>query len=320
VATATVLPRDLARSVAVTGRVEPIRTVAVNAQTSGTVTQVLVEEGDRIRAGRLMAELDARETEAQLQRARAVFDNAKAAFDRAAQLRASQLYSAAELEVMESSLAIAEADVELWSTRLAFCRITAPISGMVTTKRVEQGNTVSANQAMFTIADDSLLVVKVQVSELDVVYLETGREVEIRLDAYPQARIEGRIRRIFPSADPGSRLVPVEVAMGAVPEGVEARPGFLARVDFALDLRRGVLAVPASAVGILDQRNFVYLVAADTLARREVETGLTAGGWIEITSGLQEGDRVVSSGHTNLRQGLRVRVSGDTPVETPTDG
>jgi len=90
---------------------------------------------------------------------------------------------------------------------------------------------------------------------------------------------------------------------------VVARPGFLARVEFPVERRQGVLAVPAAAVGVTDGSPFVYVVNADTLIRRPVETGLTAAGWIEVTHGLAAGERVVSSGHSNLRPGAQVRIS-----------
>jgi multidrug efflux pump subunit AcrA (membrane-fusion protein) len=117
------------------------------------------------------------------------------------------------------------------------------------------------------------------------------------------------VRRIFPSADPASRLVPVEVALGSRPAGVEARPGFLARVEFALDRKAHALAVPASAVGVTNAGPFVYVVEADTLAQKGVTLGVTVEGWVEVMDGVVEGERVVVSGHTNLRPGARVRVS-----------
>jgi membrane fusion protein (multidrug efflux system) len=314
VAAVEVRPRDLARTVTVTGPIEPIRTVSVNALTSGTVLRVLVEEGSRVAPGELMAELDARETAAQLERARATLANAESSFQRAQRLRERDLNSAAELDDARSAFEIAQADVELWNTRLAFTRITAPVRGVVTAKRVERGDAVSANQSVFEIADDSQLAVRVQVSELDVVQLQPGRQVTLRLDAYPNVRLEGRIRRIFPSADPASRLVPVEVVLGRVPAGVQAKPGFLARVELSLDHREGVLAVPAAAIGASDAGAFVYVVDADTLIRRPVETGLTASGWIEVTHGLEAGERVVSSGQMNLRPGAPVEVSEGLPA------
>jgi RND family efflux transporter MFP subunit len=310
VAAVTVAPRDIARTINVTGPVEPIRTVAVSARTAGTLVAVLVEEGDRVRAGQLLAELDTREVSAQLEHAKAVLANAETAFNRARDLRGGDLISESELDAARSAHDMAKADVELWSTRLAFCRITSPVSGVVTRKDVEAGTTVSSGDALFTLADDSALVVRVQVSELDVVRLHPGLPVSLRLDAYPGRDIGGHIRRIFPSADPVSRLVPVEVELDPRPQGVDARPGFLARVGFALDRHEEVLAVPAPAVGTAASGSYVYVVQADTLVRRSVETGRTASGWVEVTRGLTAGETVVSSGQVNLRPGAPVRITG----------
>lgn len=312
VAVERVAASDLARQVTVAAPVEPIRSVSVSSQAAGTVLEVLVEEGSRVQSGAPLATLDARETSAQLERARAVLVNAEATFQRSEQLRARELASAADLDAARAAFGIAKADVELWRARLAFTRITAPVSGIVTAKRVERGSTVSENQVLFELADASVLVLRVRVSELDVVHLQPGLMVDIRLDAYPDARIEGRVRRIFPSADAGSRLVPVEIALGPMPKGVVARPGYLARAEFSLQRRSGVLTVPTSAVGAVDSSSYVYLVEADTLVRREVQTGMTAEGRVEVVNGLAIGERVVRSGHANLRPGMAVRVSGDS--------
>ncbi|MBK8167368.1 MAG: efflux RND transporter periplasmic adaptor subunit [bacterium] len=310
VAVVEAAPHDLARSVTVTGPLEPLRLVAVNAQSAGILESVLVEEGDRVTAGQLLAQIDAREMSAQLARAEAVLANAETAFRRAESLQAGDLVAESELDALRSSYGIARADVELWRTRVAFSRITAPAAGVVTAKRVERGSAVATNTALFTIADDAVMVVRVQVSEMDVVHLREGNAAAVSLDAYPKVQLEGRIRRIFPGADPVSRLVPVEVALGNVPAGVDARPGFLARVAFDLEARLGVLAVPVTAVGVGDGGSYLYLVQADTVARRPVTTGLTTDGWIEVTGGLEAGTRVISSGHVNLRPGAQVRISG----------
>jgi RND family efflux transporter MFP subunit len=302
-------PRDLARTVVVTGPVEPLRTVPVNSLTAGTVLRVVVQEGDRVAIGQLMAELDARETSAQLERARALLANAEAAFRRAEELRARDLVSTAELDAARSAFETAKADAELWRTRADFTQIKAPAAGVVTVKHVERGAAVSAHEAMFEIAEDATLVVRVRVSELDVVNLDRGRPVTVQVDAYPGAHIPGRIRRIFPTADATSRLVPVEVELGVRPAGVRVRPGYLARVEFAIERRDGVLAIPTAAIGVSEGAQFVYVVSADTLLRKPVRTGLTAAGWVEVLDGLSSGERVVSSGHVNLRPGARVRVS-----------
>jgi membrane fusion protein (multidrug efflux system) len=309
VAVVQVAPRDLSRAVVVAGAVEPVRTIGVNSMLAGTVLAVHVQEGDRVRQGQLLAELDARETRAQYERAQAVFANAETIFQRNEQLAANKIITDAEFQQSRSAYEVAKSDGEVWRTRLAFTRITAPSPGVVTAKLIESGSAVSANQRTFDLADVSLLVVRVQVSELDVVHVKPGAEVSVVLDAYPTATVKGRVRRVFPSADAQSRLVPVEVALGAFPEGVVARPGFLARVSFQLDRRPGALVIPASAIGVGEEGQFVYVVDADSLQRRPVSLGMSAEGFVEIQGGLTAGERVVTSGHTNLRPGSRVRVT-----------
>lgn len=308
VAVAAVASRDLARSVIVAGPVEPVRTIGVNALLAGTVLAVHVQEGDRVRPGQLLAELDARETRAQFERAQAVLANAQTTFDRNQQLAATQIITDAEFEQSRSAYEVAKSDAEVWRTRLAFTRITAPSAGIVTVKAVEAGSAVSTNQRLFDLADVSLLVVRVPVSELDVVHVKPGSAVDVVLDAYPTSPVEGRVRRVFPSADAQSRLVPVEVALRRFPDGVAARPGFLARVTFRLDRRPGALVIPAAAVGVGEEGQFVYVVDSDSLVRRPVTLGITADGLVEVQRGLAVGERVVTSGHTNLRPGTRVRM------------
>lgn len=310
VAVAPVERRTLARSVVLSAPVEPLRRIGVNSQSTGTVLEVAVQEGDRVRTGDLMARLDTREVEAQLERARATLANAETAFRRASEMRGSQIITEAEFEQARAAHGTAKSDVTLWETRLGFGRIRAPGAGVVTAKLVESGSAVSTNQRMFELADESVLVVRVQVSELDVVHLAGGTPVTVTLDAYPDRPLSGRIRRIFPSADPQSRLVPVEVALGPAPAGVQVRPGFLARIRLDLDAITDALAVPAPAVGSAAEGAFVYAVAGDTLERRLVQTGVTTDGWVQLLGGVAEGDAVVVSGHTNLRPGGQVRVAG----------
>lgn len=322
VAATPVTPRHLARAVTVAGPVEPVRVIGVNSLMAGSVLAVHAQEGDAVQAGALLAELDARETRAQLESARAVLAGATAEFERNKELFANEIITAAEFEASRAAYEVARSDAELWRTRLDFTRITAPSAGVVVSKHVEAGSAVTAHQRMFDLADVSLLVVRVQLSELDVVHVRPGADVKVSFDAYPGVRIPAHIRRVFPSADEESRLVPVEVALGALPPGVRARPGFLARVSFALEQRDSALAVPAPAVGVTGGQAFVYVVDADTLARRPVELGLTADGWVELASGVRAGELVVTSGHANLRPGTRVRVtaSDDEDVPTGSDG
>lgn len=309
VAVAPVAARDLARTVVVTGPLEPVRTIGVNSLLAGTVLAIHAQEGDRVRAGQILAELDARETQAQLERAQAVLANARTVFERNTELHTARIITDAEFEQSRSIYEVAKSDAEVWRTRLEFTRITAPSAGVVTVKHVEAGSAVSPNQRVFDLADVSLLVVRVRLSDRDVVHVQAGGEVDVVLDAYPKAPVRGRVRRVFPSADAESRLVPVEIALAVLPPSVVARPGFLARVTFHLDRRAGALVVPAAAVGMSADGSYVFVVDADSVERRPVALGITADGWVEVSRGLRAGELVVTSGQANLRSGTRVRVA-----------
>jgi membrane fusion protein, multidrug efflux system len=301
---------SIARQVTVSGIVEPVRTVGVNSQLSGAVTSVLVQEGDRVRRGAVLARMDARELVAQLASAEATLEVAKAAYERAEQLRERRVITLPEYERERTGYAAARAQVDQLRTRVSYATVTAPVDGVVTEKRVESGDVVGNQARLFSVADVSEIVARVGVSELDIVELQQGDRVSITLDAFPNRQLNGRIRRVFPSADPTTRLVPVEVSFDAQSAQL-ARPGFLARVTFDLATSNDVLLLPVAAVLGAQGSQAVFVVDEDGVAtRRAVYTGLTSQGRVEIVSGLTEGEQVVVIGNNNLRDGMTVRVAG----------
>jgi len=305
----------ISRSLVVSGVVEPIRTVGVNSQISGALLSVHVEEGDRVRQGEILAKLDDREASTELAAAEAEHEVAQAAFERATQLRDRQVITLPEYERERTEAVAAKARRDQAKTRLGYTTITAPISGVITEKLVEAGDIVAPQMRLFTVADLTTKVVRLHVSELDVVNLSVNDRVRVGLDAFPDRELEGRIRRIFPTADPATRLVPVEVAISGDTDDL-ARPGFLARVTFELGEREGVLLVPASAIVATGGSPAVFVVQGDHASRRPVSTGITSRGEVEILEGLAENDTVVTVGNNSLQDGALVRVvTGDTPAQ-----
>ncbi|MBI4499634.1 MAG: efflux RND transporter periplasmic adaptor subunit [Gemmatimonadetes bacterium] len=298
---------SLIRSSTVSGLVEPIRSVGVNAQMAGALLTVRVEEGNRVRSGQVLAELDAREITAQVRSAQANLTLARSVGERAEQLWNQQIITAAEYERDRAALAAAEAQVEQLRTRLEYATVRSPIEGVITQKRVETGDVVGSLTRLFTVADLSTLVVRVHVSELDVAHLRTGDVVAVAVDALPQATLQSRIRQIFPAADSVSRLVPVEVALSG-PDAGRVMPGFMARVTLRIgDEHEGVL-VPASAVLSSGGSPAVFVVRGASAARAAVRPGQTAEGRVEIVRGLAAGDSVIVAGNVGLRDGAPVRV------------
>ena len=299
---------SIARAVNVSGVVEPIRSIAVNAQVSGALLAVNVEEGTLVRRGQQLARVDDRELRAQLDAAEAQLQVARNAYERAEQLRDRRVITLPEYERDRAAHAAAEAQVSQLRTRIGYATVGAPIGGMITQKLVEAGDVVAPQTRLFEIADIATMVVRVGVSELDVVELNVGDAVEVRLDAYPGRALAGRIRRIFPAANPETRLVPVEVQLDEV-SARAARPGFLARVTFRLSARENVLLLPASALLGGQGSQSVFVVEEDRAFRRTVETGLTSQGRVEVVAGLDGSEIVVTAGNNMLRDGAAVRIS-----------
>ena len=298
---------SLAREATVAGVLAPVRSVGVNAQLGGALLSVRVEEGDLVRQGQVLAEVDSRELRAQVRSAEAALELAKSTAERSAALFKDRVVTAAEHERDQAALAAAQASAEALRTRLGYASVRAPVGGVITEKRAEAGDLVQTQGRLFTIADVSTLVVRVQVSELDITGLRERQPVDVTVDALGATQFGGIIRRIFPAADSTTRMVPVEVAITGA--GVrQLKPGYLARVTLRLGERPGVLLVPSSAVvGSRDARA-VFVVRGDKVERRLVRTGQAGGLLVEIVEGLQPGDTVVTAGTDQVRDGGQVRV------------
>lgn len=297
----------VARTSTIAGILQPIRIIAVNAQLSGILLAVKAEEGTRVEKGQELAELDAREMEAQVRSAQASLTLAESNFKRSEELFKQQIITQAEYDRDQAALEASRASLDQLRTRLGYAKIVAPVTGIVTEKRVEAGDAVSTNTRLFTIADVSTLVTRVQVSELEVRSLHAGDTVHLTVDALAGEGVRARIRRIFPSADSATRLIPVEIALTGPVLG-RLRPGYTVRATFMLDRRDDALLISSRAISGPVGARAAYIVAAGLVERRAVRVGPDLDGKTEIFDGLSEGDSVIVSGSAVLREGAKVRV------------
>lgn len=301
--------RDLSRVINISGPVEPLRTIRLAARTEGVLTEVLVEEGDPVREGQLLARIDVREQQAELARARARLHEKQANFERMERLKERNYIDEASYETARAELEVAASEVRLWQTRVAFGSVESSIDGTVVARYVEPGEAISRHEPLFSLADLSSLVVRLGVSELDVRNLKMGDSVVLTVDAVAEHNpLPGLIRRIFPAAEADSRLITVEVELAdAGRHGV--RPGYLARAELLVDRRHNVLAVPVGSVAELAGLHYVMVVNADErLERRAIEPGIIRGSWREVIAGLEPGDRVVSANPQEMSEGEKVRI------------
>ena len=310
VAAMTLTERDLSRRVTVSAPVQPRVHIRLASRAGGRVNAVYKEEGDAVESGELLAELDMSEQRAELRRARAEEERARTHYERMEALRQRENVSLSEFQSARAELRVAESERELWQTRVSFGRIEAPRQAVVTQRLIEPGEAVQEQDVLFELSDLGQLVVQPGLSELDVVHLTPGQTLPVRLDALPGLELEGSVSRIFPSADPASRLVTIEVALpeNAARRGV--KPGFLARLAFEVNRQEDVLALPSSIVGSDDERGgrYVYVIKDDVLEHRPVTTGVTQDGWTEITDGVERGETVLASNPIDMRDGQKVYI------------
>jgi membrane fusion protein (multidrug efflux system) len=320
---ATVTKGTLARTSTVSGILEPIRTVGVNAQMSGALLSVNVEEGNYVKDGQVLAQIDSREIEAQVRSAEATLTLAESTAKRSEELWKERIITAPEYERDRAALASAQASLEQLKTRLGYATIKSPISGVVTEKRLEAGDIVAPQTRVFSVADVSTLVSRVMVSELEVPLIREGGPVDVTVDALGGARVPGRIRRIFPSADTITRLVPVEVALTGSALN-QIKPGFTIRSMFRLGARNDVVLIPTRAVMGPAGARTVVVVKQGKSERHLVRVGPDIDGTTEVLDGLNVGDTVIVAGQALLRDGAAVRIvppmaPDGSPMTVPND-
>jgi membrane fusion protein (multidrug efflux system) len=291
------------------GTLEPVARVLVAAQEEGVVTGVEVREGDRVRAGEVVVELDDRQIQAELTQAEAALEEAEARWRRVQALRAQGVMAEQDVDAARAAARIADARVEALRTRLSFTRIQAPVEGVVTSRRVEVGNLASPRVPLLELAAGDGLLLKVPVSELEVVRLAQGDRAEVTVDALPGVVLNGRIARIYPAADSTSRQVTVELRIGSAPPAV--RLGFLARAHLVLEEMPDSLLVPEEAVlRGAEVDSYVWLVQDGVAVMRPVEVGMRLDGRALIAQGLSVGDEVIVAGISRVHDGVPVAVTG----------
>ncbi len=304
--------RDLSHAFRTSAEVVPYQRIYVASQISGLVREVHFEEGDRVREGDLMAKIDTRLQQSELRNAQITLAEAKTNFERSRQLFDREAISEAEFLADKRDFELAESEVERLKLLIDYGSITAPIDAIVTSREVEIGNSVSENQQLFEIVDMDNLVIRPGVSEMDLGGLETGQVLDVELDVYPDHVFEGSIRRIFPDIDPQSRLFTVEVLLDRQPGDPVVRPGYLARIPFVTDHQEPALTIPTEALTDRNGETFVFVLDPEEqrVRMQAVETGIRRDGWVQILSGLQEGDEVAAANIDALEDHARVSVVG----------
>ena len=309
--------RAMAASYSGSASLEARAEAQVVAKTSGVALEVLVEEGDVVRAGQVLVRIDADRARLNLAQVDAQVKKLEANFGRASELVKQQMVSVGDHDQLRYDLENARATWRLAQLELSYANVTAPIAGVVASRSIKPGNFVQINTPIIRIVDNSRLEATLNVPERDLTTLRQGLPVRMQVDALAGQRFEGVVDRIAPVVDAGSGTFRVVCAFD--PEDGALQPGMFARISIDYDNRAAALAIPRPALIEDDGETAVFVVRDGIAVRTVITTGYVDGGFIEVREGLSEGDRVVTAGKVALRDGSPVQVVGDPPVAADDD-
>lgn len=301
--------RDLALVQTYTGSVEPVKVARMASPAEGPVVACAVREGDAVTNGQMLVKVGrSRIAESGLDAAREEFRRQESEFKRVERLVHSGALPGDQLDAARANLKRAEAQLAAMETGAGDYEIAAPWDGIVSKVWISEGNYVAPRAPLVELYDPASLVVRFSVPERRALSIAAGQTVAVTLDAYPGRKFMGRIVRVYPELDRGTRTVTAE----AVLEG-EARllSGMFARVEVEVEKQSAAVVIPEAALVVLPNgETVVFVVEGEKAARRKVNTGLEAGGLVAIVSGVEPGELVVTCGQDALKDGAALKVMG----------
>ena len=306
------------------GSLSAVQGVDITAEITGKVMAVEVDDGDEVEAGRTLVELDADGLRAELRGARAEARLAELELERQERLRRQNANSEADVDRAASELEQALSQVERVRSQLDKKTIEAPFAGRLGIIDVDVGQFVDAGEPIVTLQTLDPIHVDFTVPQQELDRVTTGQPVVATVDAFGTRSFEGRVTAISPKVNQQTRNVAVRGRL-ANPEG-RLRPGMFVDVAVQLPQEDDVITLPQTAVTYNPYGDSVFVINESetgdggtelTVERKFIRTGATRGDQVQILKGIEEGDRVVTSGQLKLRNGSKVEI--DNSVEPTND-
>lgn len=322
-----VVKRDVPVEVQAPVDLRPLEQADVGSKVLGYVDAVFVERGDRVKKGQIVALVRPSDLPDQLAAARSSIGQIKAQatlartnYERARTLAPSGVVSQQELQAASAALASAEAaeasmqaQISGLAIRLGETRITSPIHGYVSARRLDPGALVGppGGGAIVTVVRMDRLRVFLTLNETDAVGIAVGMDAHVSVDALPGRSFVGKVVRVAPTFDPMTRTLEAEVQLPN--DSGELRPGMYGRGFIRREVHPGAPVVLVNAVQISSKEKYVFVLSGEKVERRAITTGaeLDDGSAMEVRAGLAGGEDIVIAGADTLSDGMIVRPTRD---------
>jgi RND family efflux transporter MFP subunit len=309
--------RELVRTLPVSGSLSPVTQSAVRSKVPGEIRRVLVREGEKVAQGQLLAEIDPVDLQARLDAQVAALEEARARLSIAAKNRdngqklltqgfiSQNAFDTTQsgFEAADAAVRSAEAQARLARNAMQDAVVRAPIAGIVARKMVNAGEKVGVDAALFLLVDLAKMEIEVPAPASEIPAMRIGQEARFRVDGFGERSFAGRLERINPTTEPGSRAITIYLSVDNR-DGL-LRGGMFAKGSLILDKGAPAPTIPATAVREEAGQAFVFTIEQGKIGRRPVTLGLREeqAGLVEVRGGLEKGMTVVSTRAIGLKPG-----------------
>jgi len=315
--------RALAVSLPLSGSLAPVAQATIRSKVSGEVHESGVREGTAVQAGQVLVRLDQADLKARLQQQQAMLDEAQAKLELARKnesnartLLGQKYISQTNYDGMSNSVDLARASVKSASAMVEIARIAlndsvirAPISGIVAKRHVQAGDKVAPDMPVYTIVSLNELTLEAQVPTTEIPRVKPGQEVHFKVDGFAGRDFTGKVARINPTTETGSRAMLVYISV-ANPDGA-LRGGMFAKGSITTERSAEAPVVPLAALREENGEQFVYQIVDGKVVARPITIGLRNEdeGYVQVTEGVASGAHIIIARLEGVKPGARVKMS-----------
>ena len=295
------------------GQAKSAHTQNITTYEREIVQTVMVDVGSPVKAGQTLITLQVAARGAQVQSGKTAYDEAVLNYNRLKQLHEKGGISKSEVDAAYSRLKTAEASLRTTQSSLQRTSLKASINGIVAARNVEPGEIAESGKVLLSIVDPKTMEAELMVSKKDIMKINAGTTVEIRVDGQTHS---GWVKRISPEAQSGSGLYPVVVGL---PENTTILPGTYVEGRFMVSSLQNVVVIPSNVVIYRGNTQSVYIADGSKAKLTAITTGEGRDGRVVVTSGLKPGDKLITSGNRVLYDGAEITRSNSFAVRSTAD-
>lgn len=298
------------KAVQVTGRLANKAEQRLSFKIQGVVAEIHVDEGQKVTAGQLLATLDQEEITAQVKQAQSVFDNSSRNLQRFERLFADKVITQEQLQTAQTQQDVARSDLQIAKFNQKHAEIRATSDGWILKRLIEKQELVNPNQAAFVISNEGKgWILRVGVTDRDIIRIQQNNQASIKLDAYPNQTLSGKVTEIAAAADNNTGLFEVEIRLSQ--QHLRLYSGFIAQASIQTQEVQELAFIPVEALVSASGKSAQLFVLDQyqQAQRRQVTLAFIQGDSVAISAGLSEGEEVIDQGAAYLRNGSKVSLA-----------